>query len=165
MSRGLGRARDVYDRNLKRSRSLDDLVFGDFDTENGQILFADRRSLRRLSRRAITSSRQSSLASTSETNMSMSSSFFHELDGWLPEMSDSGASDVSSEIFDKNFDWDANLNLSNSALVRPAPALDELFHPNIDLYLKCGLNSSTTDEESGLDSNDDKDDLNQQVTT
>lgn len=125
--------RDAFARTVRRSRSLDDLLF-DAENSNNQtnLIGGDpldnrhRRSSRLSRRRSTTSSRNSSLASTSETDMvsevSMSSLFFRELESaWSPDMSVSDASsdDSSEEVyFDKNFDWNANLNLSSNALVR-----------------------------------------------
>lgn len=107
-SRSLRRAQTVYYRN-RRSKSLEDLAS---NVEREKFLACEADSIeRRLSKRGggDVGSMNSSLASSRETGLvsDISSSCFHDLSDWSPEIS-GGSSSSENELFD----WDGNLSIS-----------------------------------------------------
>ena len=118
-SRSLRRAKTVFYKN-QRSKSLEDLTVeerADYLAKAGSTRNLNKR-LSRLSRNNSTTSidSNSSKASTGLAS-DISSSYFHELSDWSPEMSGSEA-DQSEEENDELFtDSDWERNLGDSALV------------------------------------------------
>lgn len=114
-SRSLRRAKSVYYRNI-RSKSLEDLT----NEERADYLmkaaanFSKIKMLKKTSRSNSVASMNSCSSMTSNA-ISISSSHFRELNDWSPEFS-SYDSDSSEDELD-NFDWDANLSLSQFDLV------------------------------------------------
>lgn len=112
LARSLRRAKCVYYRNI-RSKSLEDLTV----EERASYLTKAAANLEKLRSKALSKLSINSCSSTNSNAVSITSSYIRDLSNWSPDFSSYESDESSDDLQLENFDWDANLSLSQLELV------------------------------------------------